>query len=96
MKMKETVQFAVCSLLGYAETGLLCGRLVTGIFDTDPDGPQVLNIFCKPAVILTKLITRNKGSDTLNRCTQRMKVLPKGGELKRKKEGERERERESC
>ena len=91
------VQFAVCSLLGYAETGL-GGRLVTGNFDTGLVGlaSLVLNIFCKPAVILTKLITRNKGSDTLNRCTQRMKVLPKGGELKRKREGERERERESC
>ena len=31
--MEETVQFAVRSLLGCAETGL-CGRLVTGIFDT--------------------------------------------------------------
>ena len=58
------VQFAVCSLLGCAETGLvglaslvngpetglttgLCGRLVTGIFDTGLDGPAslVLNIF---------------------------------------------------
>ena len=69
------VQFAVCSLLGCAEKGLigppsnfetglvglaslvngpetglttgLCGRLVTGIFDTGLDGPAslVLNIF---------------------------------------------------